>query len=155
MADPHSAPPATDDATRRQVRGSSLLFAGRLMSVAANMVVQVLLVRSLGREEYGAFAYALSVVSLAQVAVTLGVDRALPRFLALYDETGDRRRLAGTVLLAVGSVLAFGLVVILLAVLFGQALVGDSPGSGESAAILAILIFLAPIRALEEVQLGI
>jgi O-antigen/teichoic acid export membrane protein len=146
---------AGDDAARRQIRGSSLLFGGRLISVVANMVVQVLLVRSLGQSEYGAFAYALSIVSLAQVAVTLGVDRALPRFLAVYDETGDRPRLAGTVLLAVGSVVSFGLVVVLIAALAGRTLVGDGQGSGEAAAILAILIFLAPIRALEEVQLGI
>lgn len=152
---PARGEPTSENPARRQIRGSSLLLVGRLISVVANMVVQVLLVRELSRTEYGAFAYALSLVSLAQIAVTLGVDRALPRFLALYDETGDQRRLAGTVLLSLGSVLAMGLAVVLVVSAVGGSLVGDQPGGEEAAAILAVLVFLAPIRGLEEIQLGI
>lgn len=151
--DPPAGP--TDDATRRQVRGSSLLFAGRLLSLGANLVVQVLIVRTLGRGEFGAFALALSIVTLAQLGATLGIDRALPRFLALYDERGEHARLAGAVVLSVGSVLALGLVTVLVAALAGRQLLGDGRDAPEAAAILAILIFLAPIRAMEEVQLAI
>ncbi|MFL5669946.1 MAG: oligosaccharide flippase family protein [Chloroflexota bacterium] len=142
-----------DDAARKHIRGSSLLFVGRLISVVANMVVQVLLVRYLGRTDFGAFAYALSVVSLVQLAITLGMDRAVPRFLAMYDERSDHPKLLGTVLLSIGSILALGVVVVALAQAIGIRLLGQ--GQVEAAALLSILIFLAPIRALEEVQLGI
>src|SRR3989304_2937288 len=51
-----------DAATRRQLRGSSLLLAGRLLSKGANLAIQVLIVRHLARSEFGAFAWGISIV---------------------------------------------------------------------------------------------
>jgi hypothetical protein len=43
-------------ATRSQIRGGTLLLAGRTISLGINFVVQILIVRYLTETEYGAFA---------------------------------------------------------------------------------------------------
>ena len=53
-----------------------------------NFAVQVIIARYLSQESYGAFAYALSLVTLGETIVTFGLDRGVGRFLAVYDEHG-------------------------------------------------------------------
>ncbi|MEK7730205.1 MAG: hypothetical protein AAB354_17485, partial [candidate division KSB1 bacterium] len=65
------------DPTRKQLRGSSLLLGGRMLSVGINFAAQVLLVRHLSTTDFGAWAYALSVVAFCQGFAVLGLDRAI------------------------------------------------------------------------------
>ena len=62
-----SVEPASDHratATKQHIRGSSLLLAGRILSLGLNLGVQVLLIRYLAKTDYGAFAYAIALVSM-------------------------------------------------------------------------------------------
>ena len=52
--------------TRGHIRGSVMLLLGRLTSMSLAFVTQVVMVRYLSKSDYGAFAYALSVVALLQ-----------------------------------------------------------------------------------------
>jgi O-antigen/teichoic acid export membrane protein len=76
-------------ATRRQIRGSALLLTGRVLSLGINFAVRVLVVRYLSKEAYGAFAYAISIAVFGQTIVTFGLDRAVTRFVPMYDERQD------------------------------------------------------------------
>ena len=49
-----------DHALGRQLRGSSLLLAGRMLSKFVNFGIQVAIVRLLTKDDYGAFAYGLA-----------------------------------------------------------------------------------------------
>ena len=62
-------PHAKHNATSRQIRGSSLMLVGRAISMGLNFLVQVLIVRYFAnaKADYGAFAYALSIVALRPV----------------------------------------------------------------------------------------
>lgn len=141
------------EATRTQIRGSSLLLAGRLLSVGVNFAVQILIVRYLTKSDYGAFAYALSLVALGESVAALGLDRALSRFLPIYDEEGRRARILGTLVLAAGTVLALGLGVI-LAVVGLRGLLAGSIGGEHASTVLLILILLAPVQALDGLLMG-
>jgi O-antigen/teichoic acid export membrane protein len=145
--EPVAAPDAS--ATHRQIRGSSLLLSGRFISLGINFLVQVLIARHLSQGDYGAFAYALSLVTLGEMLVTVGLDRGVSRFLAIYDEEHDYDRMFGTLVMVTGTVLSLGLVLILLVVGL-QGLIGDTMVSDPVAVgILVILIVLSPIQALD------
>jgi O-antigen/teichoic acid export membrane protein len=152
-ADPVTAA-SPEEATRKQIRGSTLLLAGRFMTVAVNLVVQILVVRYLTKTDYGAFAYALSLVSLGASIVTFGLDRSITRFVPIYDEERDHNRMFGTVALAVGTVLSLSLVCLLLVYglqgLVGASLIGDK----RAISLLLILILLIPINALDGLIMG-
>ncbi len=143
---------SSEASTSRQLRGSSVLLSGRVLSVVLNLVTQVLLLRHLSKADFGAFGYALSFVTTARVLVTLGHNRTVTRFLSIYDEQRDHARLLGT--LAMESALAFGLGGLLFAGAVGvqgwlsPALIDDP----QAASLLVIIIALAPIEAFDDLM---
>ena len=141
--------------TAGQIRGSSLLLVGRLISIAINLLAQVLIVRHLSTTEFGAFALAYSIVGMAQVAVTLGLHRGATRFVSMYDEQGAYPRLLGTILLNVAVILGLGAVIILAVWLLPGAISGSGLVDPTATGILLILIFTAPIDALDDLLLNL
>jgi len=132
------------DATRGQIRGSSLFLAGRVLSLGANFVTQVLIVRYLSTVDYGALAYVLATIAFLQLFGSLGLQEAVSRFVPIYRENRDYEKLFGTILFAAGAVVFTGILIIALA---------RGPFSHFIARenltlhLLSILIFLVPVEA--------
>lgn len=136
------------ESKRDHVRGSSLLLTGRVFSMLINMGFQVLLVRYLSRSDFGVIAYGLTVASFVQIAVSLGQERSVSRFLVFYDEEDRPDLVAGTLALYVLSVSVLGVLAFGTTLAIGGALVGglDNP---SAAAVVAILVFVAPVDSLD------
>ena len=145
---PPSSSPSSGNVTK-QLRGSSLLLVGRILSMGLNFVTQVLIVRTLTKREYGAFAYALSIAALAEPLVTLGLHRGASRFLSIYLDRKDYGRLFGTLVLGATTILSLGLALTLVVVGFGEAIGDRFTSTEEAIALLSILILLAPVDALD------
>ncbi|MEO8228374.1 MAG: flippase [Chloroflexota bacterium] len=140
--------------TTSQIRGSSLLLVGRTLSMAVNFLVQILIVRYLTKEDYGAFAYALSIAALGQTLITFGLDRGASRFMSIYDEHEDYGRLMGTIAMVLGTIIALGAVLV-VGVYLLQGWIAGSMGLAEAAPLLLILILLAPIQAIDDALTGL
>jgi O-antigen/teichoic acid export membrane protein len=158
-APPVQTPPAPavlsgGEATRRQIRGSSLLLGGRMLSLAVNFATQVLIVRYLSKADFGAFAYGLSIVSLGEALAVLGLDKAIARFLPIYEEHGAYGKLFGTLFMVGGTVLGVGLAFVLLAFGLHGFAGGELGGSSQALTVILILICLSPIQALDDVLMG-
>jgi O-antigen/teichoic acid export membrane protein len=149
-----TTPTGSPEHTAKLIRGSSLLLFGRGLSLALGIVVQVIIVRYLSKSAFGALAYALSLVTLGETISTFGLDRAVTRFLPIYEERGEYGKLQGTIVLVVTSILSLGLALIAvgfaLHVVFGSGVLGDA----QTFSLLVILIALVPIRALDNVMMG-
>ncbi len=152
------AEPAPDslrkDATKNQVRGSSLLLAGRFVSLAVNFVVQILIVRYLTKADFGAFAYALSLVALGQSIITFGLDRAITRFIPIYEERKEYDKVFGTLVMVLGTILSLGLALIALVYGLRGLVSGPVAGNEQTITLILILAFLVPIQALDGLQTG-
>src|SRR5690606_40031752 len=111
-------------ATRRHIRGSSILFAGRLISIALNFGVQVLTVRYLLKSDYGAFAYALSIASIGASVALFGLDKAVARFIPIYEECGEDDKMLGTIVMTLLTILGIGAALVLGVIGF-RGLIGD------------------------------
>jgi O-antigen/teichoic acid export membrane protein len=142
------------EAVRKQIRGSGLLVAGRALSVFVTGLTQILIVRHLSTTDYGAWAYALSVVLLWQTLSSFGFQEAVPRFLAIYHENRDHARLLGTMLLSVGIIVLSGVAVITVFFLAPNALLAVARDHREPLTVLAVLIFMVPVEALDAVLIG-
>lgn len=133
---------------KTQIRGSSLLLLGRGLSVTINFLAQVIIVRCLSTQDFGAFAYALSVVAFFQAFSTLGLQNAIPRFVPIYHEKKEFNKLFGTMALVV---VVIGTMVVLLAATLR--IVPESfylhLTDRNAIALLSIMAFLIPIQALD------
>jgi len=141
--------PSADAATRTYVRGSGLLLGGRFISIFLNLAVQILTVRYLAKSDYGAFAYALGIVSIGSSLVLAGLGKAVPRFVPIYQERGDHSRVFGTIALAVGTIWGLGVSLIVLLIGLRGFLSGSVITDPLSLSLLLILIALAPINAFD------
>lgn len=145
---------AQEKATRKQIRGSSLLLIGQVLSKGVGFAVQVLIVRYLSKSDYGAFAYALSVVAMGETIATFGLDRAVTRFLPIYHEQRDYGKMFGTLFMVLSTVFSLGLAMILvfygLQDFIGQNFINDQ----QALSLLLIMIFLAPVQAFDTLLNG-
>ncbi len=144
-----------EGATRRHLRGSALLLAGRLFGLVTNFFVQVVTVRYLAKSDFGAFAYALSVVAMASMVNLLGLHRTVNRFIPIYHERRDYGSLFGTLVLAVGTVLGFGVALVVLTFGLSGILAAEAVTDPLSVSLLLILIALAPLEALDALFQGV
>lgn len=143
------------DATKKQIRGSSLLLVGKLLSMGINFAAQVIIVRYLSKTDYGAWAYALSVVSFCQNIAIFGLDRGITRFIPIYHEKNDYNKLFGTLVLVFGSILlACGLVIAAFYAAPEQVarLVNDKD---QPIALLFVMILLLPTESMDALLTGL
>src|SRR5689334_5900619 len=130
------APDAVTPESRRHIRGSSLLFTGRLMSTGVNFAIQVIVVRYLTKADFGVFAYALAIVTTGQSIAVLGLDRAISRFLPMYDERGEHGRLLGALLMVTATIAGLGVAFVVFVVAFRGLVAGGIGDSSEATAVL-------------------
>ena len=136
---------------RNHVRGSALLVLGRVVALLLGMVTQVIIVRTLSKADFGAFAYALALASAARILLSLGQGRLLSRFMATYSEQRDYPRMFGAMFLAVGTIFATSLLCIGSLYLFSDALIGSAVQGDDAVRLVLILVFLSPLEALDQV----
>jgi O-antigen/teichoic acid export membrane protein len=148
----HAADPARP---RKLLRQSTLLLLGRMLSKLGNFATQILIVRYLSQNEYGGFAYALTVATTLQNVIGLGLDQSVVRFLPIYQERRDWSRFFGTIALALVVIVAFGVVAAggLLA-LQGIA-VRWVPNPETTLPLLLVLVLLAPLQALDDLLVAL
>jgi len=140
---------AASGESRRYLRGSSLLLAGRVISVLLNFVVQVVTVRYLSKGDYGGFAYGIGVASFGTTLALLGMGRGIPRLVPIYRERQDHGRALGAVVLAAAAVLLVGGCLVAALYVFQHAFAARAGVPPASQALLLVLILLAPLDAVD------
>jgi O-antigen/teichoic acid export membrane protein len=134
----------------RQLRGSSLLLAGRMLSKFVNFGVQIAIVRMLTKDDYGAFAYGLALALSGEVVCKFGLGRGANRFVPYYAERGERNRVMGTLALVCGTIVTVG--ALAFGVLYWISGLGWAGfPAGEGGRIVLILAALAPVQALDTI----
>ena len=137
-------------ATRKHIRGSTLLLLGRCLALGINLAVQVITVRYLAKEDFGAFAFGISMVALGTNLSLLGMSKALSRFVPMYHEQNDQRRVAGTLVLMFATVLGLGMAIVAFVLGFQAMLAEHIVSDRLSLSLLLLLIVLVPIGSADK-----
>jgi O-antigen/teichoic acid export membrane protein len=147
-AEPAATSAAGSGATAKQIRGSSLLLAGRVIALLLNFAAQVLMVRYLSKDDYGTFAYALSIVTITQGLVAFGLPDTVSRYVPIHRERREYGLMFGVIIVVVGLILALSAAVTGLAVLRPDWIAGLLAADPQTTALIVMLIFLVPGDAL-------
>jgi O-antigen/teichoic acid export membrane protein len=145
---------SANQATKKSLRGSSLMLVGRVITMVTNFAVQVLTVRYLSKGDYGAFAYVMSLISLGSSFAVFGMEKTVTRFLPIYQEKKEYSKLLGTLLIVFSTVLSLGFFLVVL--VFGlRGWISESYITDEKVfGLLLILAVLTPIQALNSLLIG-
>lgn len=136
---------------RSHVRGSSLLFVGRLASLLLTTATQVIIVRVLTKEDFGGFAYALALVAAGRTLLSLGQGRLLSQFMSTYQERQDHDRMFGAMFLAAGTIVVTSVLTLTTLFVFRDPLIGSAVDTPIAVQMVLILAFLAPLEAFDQV----
>lgn len=136
-------------ATTAHFSGSALLLFGRGLSLVLNLVVHVLVVRYLSKLEYGAFAYALAIVSICSSVIVFGLDKAASRFFPIYEERAQYEQLSGAIVLTFSTVSGIGIAVVLAVLAAADPLSEHVVNDPLSLTLLLLLIAMAPMTAID------
>jgi O-antigen/teichoic acid export membrane protein len=140
--------------SKKHLRGSSLLLVGRIIAMAMNFAIQVLIVRHLSKSDYGAFAYVVSLISLGSSLVVFGLDKTLTRFVPIYQEKGDYPKLFGAIVMMVSTVFSLGFFLVVLVFGLQNWISATFINDRLAMQLLLIMIFLSPIQALDSLLVG-
>jgi O-antigen/teichoic acid export membrane protein len=143
-----------NQSTKKHLRGSTLLLAGRVISMATNFAIQVLTVRYLSKSDYGAFAYAMSLVSLGSSLAVFGLGKTITRFVPIYQEKGEYPKLFGTIIMVVSTIVSLGLFLVLLVFGLRGWIAGSLVNDPLAVNLLVLLIVLSPIEAIDNLLVG-
>jgi O-antigen/teichoic acid export membrane protein len=131
------------------LKGSLLFLVGRVLSMGLSLLAQVLIVRTLSKDDFGSFAYALALAALIQSFLALGLDRSDTYFLTKFDEAHDPGRVKGLLVVELSVTAASGLVALgVLAVLAGRVIDGVPPS------VLLLIAAMAPLMAADALVLN-
>lgn len=141
--------------TSKQIRGSSLLLVGKVAAMGINLLTHVLMVRYLSKTDFGAWGYAIALVSFFKMFCTLGLGRSLTRFIPIYHEKEEFDKLFGTIVLALTTIFSTSLVIVTAVYLAPELISKLIAGEAQPVALLLIMIFLVPIDAIDRVFEGL
>ncbi len=136
---------------RRHVRGSMLLLLGRLVSLLFTVLTQIVIVRALSKADYGVFAYAFTLTASGRILLSLGQGKLLSRFMSKYEEEKDYARMFGAMFLAVGTIMVTAILLMGSLTFAAEPLLGSSFDDPRAVHVLLVLMFLAPLEALDQV----
>ncbi len=135
--------------TKKHIRGSTMLFGGRLISVGMKFFLQILIVRYLAKAEYGAFAYAVNLVEIAAILSLVSLEKSASRFMPIYDEQQDYPSLFGFMMLSVVTIIGMGIALIVLSFGLRGLLLESFINDPLAISLLLIMIVLAPLQAFD------
>lgn len=119
-----------------------------------SLVVQILTVRYLAKNDYGAFAYALAIASFGSSIAVFGLDKTITRFAPIYHEQHNYNKLFGSILLSLGTVFGLGLLIV-LGTIGLQTMLAGALTDPETIALLLIVIAIVPLDALDTLLEGL
>ena len=141
---------SADAATSKQLRGSSFLLAGRLLSKFVNFGIQIAIVRLLSKDDFGVFAYGLALVLAGELVVKGGLGRGANRFVPYHAERGDRAEVMGILSFVSAVIVSLGLLGVAGFWWISKLGLAGIP-SGEGLQVVLILAWLAPVGALDTI----
>lgn len=94
-------------------RGAVRSFSAKALGLGIGFLLQILMARALGIEQFGIYAFALSWINVLLFLVVLGTDKAILRFLPTYQLSESIAQMAGLLRWATLRTLIAGLAVCL------------------------------------------
>lgn len=135
--------------------GSAILAVGKFSSVIFTLAIHLILIRSFSKDDFGAFSYAMSAVSVLSILVSLGMEQTVSRFASLYDEQGDNPRLSGLVLFYTAVVVSLGCASTAIFTLCVQSVESIARVDTTTALTLAALCVLGPLQAFDTMLMNL
>lgn len=144
MSKSKTSPPTPNNGEiARGIRGSSLLFAGRCLSLGMNFAIQLAAVRYFSKDEFGVYSVAMSAVAVAAVFAAFGMDKTALRVLPRYQSAGDLTKFsAAALLMALATFLCSLIAIAVVYIIWGVEVA--TLDQSRSMEVMLVMIWMTP-----------
>lgn len=147
-----------NDSLQQIARGTTIVFAGVIASMALNFIVRIALVRYTSQDEYGLYSLAITIVSMACIISTLGLDEGASRYIAYFlgksEDEKARKVIFATLELALAASLLCSVILFLGSGFIASQVFHAAELSGTLQIISIALPFIVLIQALTSISRG-
>ena len=140
-------------ALHKIARGTSIVFAGTIISMLFGFLTLAIIARTFSKAEYGVFSLALTVINIALIIATLGFQNSLPREVAFYKEKDPARidKLISTALM----VIALSSILLMILLILEAENIARIFKDERLIQALKIIAFVLPFSALTSIIISI
>ena len=130
------------------VKGSGFVFIGQIIAFFVAFLYQVFVARYLGPELFGVLSLGIVIMSIGAIFVKLGLPLGINRYIALYSEKKDKKRVKGVLSSGFIILLISSLAVAGVCFLFSGLIADKFLHSQEHLRVVQIFIISIPFAAL-------
>ena len=145
-------PPGQSELKSYLVRGAAGSLSFKIINTGLVLVSGILLARLLGAQNYGQYAYAMSLIQLMTIPTVMGLPQLVLRETSSYYARKDYGRMRGLVIRA--NQLVFGISVLLVVVSAAIAATFSGHLAPEGVQTFLISLLLLPLLGLTTVAIG-
>ncbi len=132
--------------------GSFSTFGTKIVGLLLQMLVSIILARSLGSAGYGIYTYSLAIINLITIPTVLGLPQVVTKNAAIYTVKHEYGLLKGLILRANQAVLLFSIVVGLSTFMI---LTYANAGTQESRTTVSISLLLLPLVSMKSMRMAV
>jgi len=149
----NDAPPSI--ALQSIAKGTTVVFAGVVASLAINFLLRIALVRYTSEDQYGLYSLAITLVGVIGAIAMLGLDEGSARYIAYYAGKAENSRAGKVASLTLKIALASGMVFGVLLFSFSDALAVQVFHAPELGGILKIVAAAVPLTVLLQILVSV
>lgn len=131
-------------------RGAVRSFSAKALGLGVGFLLQIVMARALGIEQFGIYAFALSWVNVLLFLVLLGANKAILRFLPTYQLSESTAQIAGLLRWATSRTLKAGLAVCLA--IWGYLIFFAAAEDQDLIKTMALAAVLLPVFGLSQLR---
>ena len=139
--------------TKNHINNFRHMLSSRVIVLLSNILIGIFLARQLGSENYGIYAFLISITALLGLPAAIGIPNLVLREIPYILSAEQWNNLKGLLIWSVTSILCLSLVVIILSLIFSSMLDINIIKKNESYFFIALL--LLPLLALQTLATNI
>lgn len=140
----HSGSQRVSEELDTLAKGGAVSLLGSIAGRIMTFVLHVMLARGLGSTGYGSYALAIAVVGLARNIATLGIPRAMIRFLSAFHSAKDKKNFDKTLRLSLRIILALSFLVTICLLSYGDLFLKGFVKDRQTRGALTIMLISIP-----------
>ena len=135
-------------------KNAGLGIGGRLFFLGVRFCITILITRTIGPEQYGIYAVAMTIIVFVDAVALMGLEPAMVKFVAQYKAQNDLPLVTGTIRLGLGVSLISSLVLAAVGMLSAELIAQGVFHKTGLVPVLRIMFLGAPFVTLSLVMLS-
>jgi len=132
-------------------RNATYGLGGGVVTLLLRLIISVVIIRSIGSENFGVYVLALATVAVAEILALAGMENTLVKFVSQFRSINDTPRLKGTIIFGIVSVLLLSVISCIGLFCLSQVLAHQIFNKPNLMPVLKILSLALPFLALSKV----